>query len=143
MSTSKTAQKAMNAGAGVKERKVISDEDYIKALRYDVGNGIHATQEGAKALLRAYDAALVEIEASKDRAEYDEEHVATLEAQIEDQKRDIESLEREVEDAKAEAGDAESNAISADEEADSLRTQLEEARNEIERLHEEAAGEDI
>lgn len=55
---SKTARQAMNAGATVREKKVISDEEYVKNLRYDVSNGIHATQEGAKALLRSYDALL-------------------------------------------------------------------------------------
>jgi hypothetical protein len=56
MATSKTARASMVQTVG--EKKVISDADYIKNLRYDVNNGIHATQEGAKALLRAYDALL-------------------------------------------------------------------------------------
>jgi len=65
MAPSKTARASMNAGANVKEKKVISDEEYISNLRYDVSNGIHATQEGAKALLRAYDAMLAENAALK------------------------------------------------------------------------------
>lgn len=56
MGTSKTARASMVQTVG--EKKVIPDEVYIRNLRYDVNNGIHATQEGAKALLRAYDAAL-------------------------------------------------------------------------------------
>ncbi|HXQ38141.1 MAG TPA: hypothetical protein VN843_29320 [Anaerolineales bacterium] len=56
MGTSKTARASMVQTVG--EKKVISDEVYVKNLRYDVNNGIHATQEGAKALLRAYDALL-------------------------------------------------------------------------------------
>jgi|SRR5579859_3213787 len=53
MGTSKTARASMVQTVG--EKKVIPDADYIKSLRYDVNNGIHATQEGAKALLREYD----------------------------------------------------------------------------------------
>lgn len=56
---SKTARASMAQTVG--EKKVIPDDVYIKNLRYDVNNNIHATQEGAKALLRAYDLALAEI----------------------------------------------------------------------------------
>jgi hypothetical protein len=42
------------------EEQATLDAKLVKQLRYDVSNGIHATQEGAKALLRAYDAALAE-----------------------------------------------------------------------------------
>ena len=56
---SKTARASMAQTVGTKA--IIPDEVYIKNLRYDVSNGIHATQEGAKALLRAYDAALARV----------------------------------------------------------------------------------
>lgn len=56
---SKTAR--ASAVSSVGEKKVISDEVYIKNLRNDVASGIYVSQEGAKALLRAYDAALVTI----------------------------------------------------------------------------------
>lgn len=50
---SKTAR--ASAGVVVKETKVISDETYIKSLRNDLESGLYVAQEGARALLRAYD----------------------------------------------------------------------------------------
>ena len=52
---SKTARASMSAGQAKTEKKVISDEQYIKNLRYDTENGLYVAQEGAKALLREYD----------------------------------------------------------------------------------------
>lgn len=57
---SKTARASMAQTVG--EKKVISDEVYVKNLRNDVASGLYVAQEGAKALLRAYDAALAEIQ---------------------------------------------------------------------------------
>lgn len=54
--TSKTARASM--GVVVKEKKVIPDEVYIKNLRIDLESGLYVAQEGARALLRAYDTAL-------------------------------------------------------------------------------------
>lgn len=59
MSTSKTARASMVKT--VSEKIVISDEEHIKNLRNDIASALHVTQEGAKALLRAYDRALVTI----------------------------------------------------------------------------------
>lgn len=58
---SKTARASMNAGQNKAEKKVISDEQYVKNLRYDVENGLYVAQEGAKALLRSYDGVLARI----------------------------------------------------------------------------------
>lgn len=84
---SKTARASMAQTVG--QKVVIPDEVYIKNLRYDVNNGIHATQEGAKALLRGYDAQFETIktlaEATKGllkRAEDAETRAAELEAEI-------------------------------------------------------------
>lgn len=56
---SKTAR--ASAGVIVKEKQVIPDEVYIKNLRIDLKSGLYVAQEGARALLRAFDAALVHI----------------------------------------------------------------------------------
>lgn len=53
---SKTAR--ASAGVAVKEKTVISDEVYIKNLRIDLESGLYVAQEGARALLRAYDESL-------------------------------------------------------------------------------------
>ena len=69
--TSKTARASMVIGPVGKT--VISDEVYVKNLRNDVGSGLYVAQEGAKALLRSYDAALITINELN-------EHVNNLEA---------------------------------------------------------------
>jgi hypothetical protein len=43
-----------------KETATITDEQYVKNLRDDLAQHIHVTQEGARALLRSYDAAVAE-----------------------------------------------------------------------------------
>jgi len=53
---SKTARASLKAGQVKTEVKVISDEQYIKNLRSDLENGLYVAQEGARALLRSYDA---------------------------------------------------------------------------------------
>lgn len=50
---SKTARASMVTGPVTKA--VISDEVYVKNLRYDLANGLYVAQEGARALLRTYD----------------------------------------------------------------------------------------
>ena len=94
MSTSKTARASMVTGPVTKT--VIPDEVYIKNLRNDVASGLYVAQEGAKALLRAYD---------KLQAEFDtllknstEQVVATAEVttQLEASKARIVELEAEI-----------------------------------------------
>lgn len=53
---SKTAR--ASAGMVVREVKVIPNEVYIKNLRIDLESGLYVAQEGARALLRAYDTAI-------------------------------------------------------------------------------------
>jgi hypothetical protein len=89
---SKTARQAMNAGAQTREKKVISDAEYVKSLRYDVSNGIHATQEGAKALLRLYDAALVKVAAYENRISDLEADIARRDAAATDAGDDLRDL---------------------------------------------------
>lgn len=84
---SKTARASMAQTVG--EKKVISDSDYIKNLRYDVNNNIHATQEGAKALLRAYDASLTEIKLLTDRLSGAESALADKVVENEGQYKEI------------------------------------------------------
>lgn len=56
---SKTAR--ASAGMMHTEKKVIPDEVYIKNLRNDLDSGLYVAQEGARTLLRAYDAALAKL----------------------------------------------------------------------------------
>lgn len=57
MSDSKTGRKAAAAAAAMNQgnKKVITDEQYIKNLRNDLASGLYVTQEGARALLRRFD----------------------------------------------------------------------------------------
>lgn len=58
---SKTARASMGSGLVIKEKKVIPDEVYIKNLRIDLDSGLYVAQEGARALLRAYDSLLNDV----------------------------------------------------------------------------------
>lgn len=63
--TSKTAR--ASAVADRFEKKVIPDEVYIKNLRNDLDSGLYVAQEGARALLRAYDQALGWVNEANDK----------------------------------------------------------------------------
>lgn len=69
MSDSKTGKKAAAAAAAMnqKDKKVITDEQYIKDVRYNLENCIHVTQEGTRALLRQYDAILAELKIAQEK----------------------------------------------------------------------------
>ncbi len=60
MAESKTAR--ASAVKEVREKKVIPDEVYIKNLRTDIASGLYPQAEGAKALLRAYDALIARLD---------------------------------------------------------------------------------
>lgn len=62
---SKTAR--ASAVQTVGQKVVITDETYLKNLRYDLANGLYVAQEGARALLRLYDVALAEIKQLTDK----------------------------------------------------------------------------
>lgn len=94
---SKTARASMAQTVGTKA--VISDEVYIKNLRNDVNSGLYVAQEGAKALLRAYDASLNTIGELN-------EHVNNLEADATNSERLIKDLIANNEKLKAEIGAA-------------------------------------
>ena len=62
---SKTAR--ASAVQTVGQKVVITDETYLKNMRYDLANGLYVAQEGARALLRLYDVALAEIKQLTDK----------------------------------------------------------------------------
>ena len=84
---SKTARASAVQTAG--QKTIITDDVYIKNLRNDVASGLHVVQEGAKALLRAHDVALAEIQQLIEKLSGAEAALADKAAENEGQYKEI------------------------------------------------------